>query len=542
MIDGENLMSHTYMDSELFSSVDAAWLHMDTPTNLAVITGVITFESPIDFERLKITLERRLVIHRRFRQRVSEPLLGVGPPRWEYDPDFALTNHLDRIQLPEPGDHAALQRLVAEYMSTPLDPTRPLWKFHLIEHYLAGSALICRLHHCIADGLALVQLLLSTADEEADAPLPEPIDMSLRQLSPLARLFRPAVKAALDWRYSWRATGDLFHEGMETLVQPTRLLQAAQYSRDASKALGKLLFIGPDRQTVLRGKCGVEKRTVWTEGIDLNEVKAIGGLMGGTVNDILLAAVTGALRRYLESRGDSVDGLDIRIVVPVNLRPPDELEVFGNRFGLVFLSLPVGVRDPLRRLVVLKQRMDDIKASPEAVVALGILATIGVTPTQIEDLIVAIFGMKGSAVITNVPGPRRPLYLAGSKIVNLMFWVPMPGNLSLGLSIISYAGKVVVGIASDAGLIPDPEVILDAFHAEFEQLRRWGRPPENDLTHSPEVQSTQEAGQAGSGSLGSRQEPDDPMRCQALTKSGLRCKNRALPNSTTCRIHQGQNP
>jgi WS/DGAT/MGAT family acyltransferase len=540
MIDGENLMSPSYTNSELFSSVDAAWFHMDTPTNLAVITGVITFDSPLDFERLKITLERRLVIHRRFRQRVREPILGVGPPCWEYDPAYAIENHVERVQLPEPGDRDALQRLVAEYMSTPLDPARPLWKFHLIEHYQAGSALICRLHHCIADGLALVQILLSTADEEPNAPLPEEVDLHFRQLSPLARLFRPAVKAALDLRRSWRASGDLLHEGMETIVEPSRLMQAARYSRDASKALGKLLLIPPDRQTVLRGSCGVEKRTVWTEGIDLDEIKAIGGLMGGTVNDILLTAATGALRRYLEGRGDAVDGLDIRVIVPVNLRPPDDLELFGNRFGLVFLSLPVGVQDPLRRLVVLRQRMDAIKASPEAVVALGILATIGVTPTQIEDLIVTIFGMKGSAVMTNVPGPKRPLYLAGSKINNLMFWVPMPGNLSLGLSILSYAGKVVVGIASDAVLIPDPEVILDAFNAEFEQMRRWGRPPGKDIPLSPKSEPAPAKGQLGSGSPEILQKPDDPMRCQALTKSGLRCKNRALPNSTTCRIHQGQ--
>jgi diacylglycerol O-acyltransferase len=534
-------MSPAYMNSELFSGVDAAWLHMDTPTNLAVITGVITFESPIDFERLKITLERRLVIYRRFRQRVSEPLLGVGPPRWDFDPEFALTNHLDRIQLPEPGDHEALQRLVAEYMSTPLDPIRPLWKFHLIEHYQTGSALICRLHHCIADGLALVQLLLSAADEEADAPLPEPVDLQLRQLSPLARLLRPAVKAAMDLRHSWRATGGLLDDGMETLVQPPRLMQAARYGRDAGKALGKLLLIPPDRRTVLRGKCGVEKRTVWTEGIDLDEVKAIGRLMGGTINDILLAALTGALRRYLESRGESVEGLDIRIIVPVNLRPADELELFGNRFGLVFLSLPIGIRDPISRLFVLKQRMDAIKASPEAVVALGILATIGMSPTQIEDLIVTIFGMKGSAVVTNVPGPRRPLYLAGGKIENLMFWVPMPGNLSLGLSIISYAGKVMMGVASDVGLIPDPERILDAFNDEFEQMRRWGRPSESDLLQPLEAQSTGPARQIEPASPKIPQGPGDSMRCQALTKSGHRCKNRALPNSTTCRIHQGQN-
>jgi diacylglycerol O-acyltransferase len=533
-------MSPTYMGSESFSSVDAAWLHMDTPTNLAVITGVITFESPIDFERLKVTIERRLLIHRRFRQRVSEPILPVGPPRWEFDPDFELANHLERVHLPEPGDHEALQHMAGVYMSTPLDPARPLWKLHFIEQYEAGSALICRLHHCIADGLALVQVLLSIADEEADAPLPEAVDMQFRQLRPLTRLLLPAVRAALDLGHSWQATRDLAHEGMETLIQPARLWQTARFGRDASKAFGKLLLLPPDRKTVLRGKCGVAKRTVWTDGFDLKEIKAIGGLMGGTVNDILLSAVTGALRRYLEGRGESVDRLDIRVVVPVNLRAPDEPELFGNRFGLVFLALPIGIRDPLERLVVLKRRMDAIKASPEAIVALGILAAIGMTPNQIEDLIVAIFGMKGSAVITNVPGPRRPLYLAGSKIKNLMFWVPMLGNLSLGLSIISYAEKVTLGLATDSGLIPDPERILDAFYAEFENMRLWGRPPERSLRQPPERRPIQPARRIEPEFQPDPQQSDDSNRCQALTKSGQRCKNRALPNATTCHLHQGQ--
>ena len=206
-------------------------------------------------------------------------------------------------------------------------------------------------------------------------------------------------------------------------------------------ALGKLVFTLPDRRTILRGRCGVAKRAVWTAPVPVVEVKAIGNGLGCTVNDVLLAAVSGALGRYLEGRGQPTDGLDIRTMVPVNLRRPEEANELGNRFGLVIVSLPVGVRDPLERMAVLKQRMDTIKNTPEAVVAFGLLNTMGLTPIQVEKLIMDFFAAKVSAVMTNVPGPREPLYLAGSRIQDMMFWVPSPGSLSLGISILSYAGQ-----------------------------------------------------------------------------------------------------
>jgi WS/DGAT/MGAT family acyltransferase len=418
-----------------------------------------------------------LLVHKRFRQCACESGRNLGLPRWETDPDFDLAYHLQRVSLPEPADHNALQRMVGEMMGQPLDLSRPLWQFQYVDNYQQSSALICRLHHCIADGLALMQLLLGIADEEQDAPWPEPVEETYSELSLLTRLLQPAVRAAMTVGQTWRVAETLAHEGMETLVHPSRLIDVAKAGTSATLAFSKLLLIGPDRKTILRGKCGVTKRAVWSKAIQLDDVKGIGRLMGGTVNDVLLAAVTGALRRYLESREELVEGLNIRSIVPVNLRPPEELDLMGNRFGLVFLSLPIGVRDPLKRLVVLRRRMNAIKDSPEAVVALGILGAIGLSPTQIENIIITIFGMKGTAVMTNVPGPRQPLYMAGGKIDGLMFWVPTPGNLGLGVSIVSYAGEVILGVTTDEGLIPDPEVILESFYDELDYLKGWGRPP-----------------------------------------------------------------
>jgi diacylglycerol O-acyltransferase len=526
--EGGCTMTSAQHKSEPFSSVDAAWLHMDIPTNLAVITGVMTFARMVDFDRLMTTVDHRLLAFDRFRQRAIEPNSTFGLPRWEEDPYFDLHRHLQRVRLPEPGDHNVLQHYVGDLMSTPLDRNKPLWQIYYVENYLQGCAIVCRLHHCIADGIALMQVLLSLADETPDAPPPEVRAKTELEISPLARLFVPAVLAVRSTKRAMQKTRAVMHQGMDVIVHPERWVDGARLGIGSSKALSKLLFILPDQKTVFKGKCGIPKRAVWSVTIKVDEVKAIGWKMGGTINDILLSAITGALRRYLEERGEPVVGLDIRTIVPVNLRREGDLDQLGNRFGLVFLSLPIGISDPVRRLVLLKRRMNDIKNSPEAMVAIGILGFMGLTPIQVERVITTIFGMKGTAVMTNVPGPQQPLYLAGEAIQSIMFWVPTPANLGLGVSILSYAGDVTLGIVADAEIVPDPEKILQAFQAEFQYLNRWGRPPERKVAAAhPE--------QVGEVSV---QLDDNAGSCQALTKTGKPCKNRALPDSKTCYVHR----
>jgi WS/DGAT/MGAT family acyltransferase len=186
-----------------------------------------------------------------------------------------------------------------------------------------------------------------------------------------------------------------------------------------------------------------------------------------------MTALAGALRRYMEGRGQSADGLNIRAAVPVNLRSPEELDRLGNRFGFVFLDLPVGVADPYQRLLVLKRRMDDIKDSPEAAVTFGVLNVLGWVPTAADKRAFTMLADKATAIVTNVPGPREQLYLAGSALRGFMFWIPIPAGLGLGISILSYCGGVTVGVATDAGLVPDPGAIVGAFHAELEEMGKW---------------------------------------------------------------------
>jgi WS/DGAT/MGAT family acyltransferase len=490
-----------------FSPVDTAWLRMEDPTNLMMISGIFMFDQPIELDDLRTLLEKRLLKFRRFRQKVFQPPLKLIAPYWIDDPSFDINAHIHRIALPAPGDQVALQELTNDLMSTPLDFSKPLWQIHLVENYGQGCALVCRLHHSIADGIALMRVLLSLTDDGPEAGQVEDKDKN------------PPSRE--DTKSDTPINGRLIGAGLEALADPNRLRSALKVGAEGALSLASLLLLSPDPPTPLKGTLGVQKRCAWTSSIPLADVKAIGRVTDSTVNDVLLTAIAGALGRYLRSRGETAGGLNLRAVVPVNLRPLDGPIKLGNTFGLVFLSLPVGIDDPLDRLNELKRRMDRIKGTPEALVTFGILNSMGLGGPKYEELVVSIFEKKATAVMTNVPGPRETRYLAGKPITGLMFWVPQSGRLGLGVSILSYAGDVLVGVASDAGLIPDPESIVEATHVEFDgmmQLVAWAKEAD---AQKDGVETVAEF-------------------CKGTTKSGGKCKNRAQPGSEFCHLHLEQ--
>jgi diacylglycerol O-acyltransferase len=460
------------MARKALSNVDTAWLRMEDPSNLMMITGVLVFGAPMEFERLKATIEHGLLRFDRFRRRVVQ--FPLGRFYWEDNPDFDLGYHLQRAVLAPPGDQAALQELASLLASTQLDLSRPLWQFHLVERYGDGCALICRLHHSIADGIALVHVLLSLTTDSPDTPWPVPQPRPRRRHGPLMPLLQPARSVLAATR---QAASLLLRESWQTLADPSHALDLARLGAGGTAALGRLVLRWPDPKTALKGPLGVPKRVAWSAPLPLPDVKAVGKALGGTVNDVLLAAMTGGLRRYLQERGEPVAGLNIRAVVPVNLRPLDDQPGLGNRFGLVFLSLPVGLAGPLGRLRELKRRMDGLKGSLEAPVAFGVLNFIGLTPARIQDLVIDVFGSKATAVMTNVMGPQETRYLAGAPLEGLMFWVPQSGRLGMGVSILSYAGRVYLGLITDEGLIPDPEAIVAEFDALLALAQEAREPP-----------------------------------------------------------------
>jgi WS/DGAT/MGAT family acyltransferase len=453
---------------ERMPSGDAAWLHMDRPTNLMVINAVLMFEEPLDWERVRDVVQTRLVgRYARYRQRVVETRGPRGGVFWEDDPHFDLDLHLHHRALPEPGDRAALQDLVGDLMAEPLNRAKPLWNMYLIDGYGEGSAVFARMHHCIADGIALARVLLSLTDSSPDAGIEASGPAGARS----ARGGLPSVVTA-----PLRAGSAIAHEGLEMLFHPSaELSRLAEVTSTDSKALAHVFLRSSDAETALKGELGVARRVAWSEPVSLQGVKDIAHRNDATVNDVLVAAMTGALRHYLRVHDSLVD--EIRAFVPFNLRPLDRPlpAKLGNKFGLVLLPLPVGAATASARLREVKRQMDEIKNSPEGAIAYGVLELMGQTPVQVESAILDLFSAKGTSVITNVPGPREPVYLAGVPVSAVAVWAPTSGSVSMSVSIFSYDGGVTVGVMADAGLVPDPETMVDRFRTELRTLSRLGR-------------------------------------------------------------------
>jgi len=451
------------------SAVDTAWLRMDRPHNLMMIAGVLMFRERLDIATLRRIVEERFLVFRRFRQRPAE-LAGVAV--WETDRDFDIERHVVHTALPGAAGRKELQALVSRLATTPLDPARPRWQFHLVDRYDGGSAVIVRIHHCYADGIALVRVLLSMTDASANGPPAMPFNPPKREPrvapdDPIAQLMQPFAGVL---SLAKKLGGTLVDKGAELWSDPSKAVALADQGGALTAEIAKLALMGQDSPTRFKGEPGAAKRVAWADPIPLDEVKAVGKVLGASINDVLLSCVAGALASYLRDKGDGTDGVMLRALVPVNLRPMEKAYKLGNQFGLVFLDLPIGMENPVARLYAVRGNMRALRGSYQPVLALGILAAMGAGPKLLQDTLLAILARNASAVMTNVPGPQQPLWLAGARIDGLMFWVPQAGDIGVGVSIISYDGKVQFGLITDRGFCPDPARVIERFGGEFEKL------------------------------------------------------------------------
>ena len=452
---------------EKMSAVDTAWLRMDRPSNLMQIVGVMIFDGALDEARLRAAIEQRMLGYARFRQVVSQQNGGYA---WRDDPDFDLDHHLRRAVLPGAGGQAELERFVADLASTPLNPSRPLWEMHLVDTSIGGQALVTRIHHSIADGIALVGVLLSMADDS-----PQPLPRSTRKTARNDEahdpfwlgIWRPATDAMLN---GIRLSTNLWAKYVGLVTNPLQALEYSRLGTAIAGEIGKLALMPDDSPTRFKGKPGTSKRVAWSAPISLPEVKAVGRVLGCSVNDMLLSAAAGALRGYLADKGDAVEGVEIRALVPVNLRRPQDQGQLGNRFGLVALELPVGIENPLARLYATRDRMLALKDSMQAPLTLAILGAVGMAPKIAQAKVLDLLASKATAVMTNVPGPQQALYVAGARLRQPLFWVPQSGDIGMGVSILSYDNRVQFGLITDKGLVPDPEQVVARFASEFEKL------------------------------------------------------------------------
>jgi diacylglycerol O-acyltransferase len=447
------------------------WLNMDRPNNLMVIDGVMWFDEAIDLERLRLLVQRRMIDrYPVFSQRPVPSPIPFGSSHWEDDPDFDLGRHLRRAALHTPGDMDMLQRFVEDRMSVPFDHDHPMWELILVDGYLGGCALVSRFHHSLADGMALTQVLLSLTDASPSSDL-EQIDAAESASQGIGGVTGSLARA-------WLGTGAQTVRGslramtsVPPLINPSRAMDVLELGWRAGMVADKLL-LGHNPQTLFSGEPGIEKRAIWSGPRTVRDVKRVSRITGATVNDVLVAAVSGAINTYLRDRG--ADPVDLTTMVPVNVRPTDRPlpRELGNKFALVYLKMPTGLRAPLQRVAESKRRMDAIKVSPEAVITFGLNTLIGRIEPHVSSSIVNFFSDKAIGVTTNVIGPQQQRYVAGVPIAGAVGWVPGSGRQTLGVCIFSLAGIVRVGFKVDAAMVPDVEKLVHAFDEDLDQLLR----------------------------------------------------------------------
>lgn len=451
------------------SRVDTAWRRMDTDVNLMMIVGVWLYRPAISLEALRRRVAERLLRYERFVQRVELDTFGAS---WVRDDDFDLARHVVVEHIPRRRDRSersALQQRMGELASTPLDPAHPLWQFHLVEAFEGGCAVICRVHHCVGDGVALNSALMTLADDAA--PLVRYGASRRRGSARVGKLVQPIIGLAAA---AAAATGTVAGWSLRWIEHPAEALAGAQQLMRRGVQLADdvaaLALLPDDSPTRFKGHGSGKKRVAWCDPLPLDPVRAVGKAFGASVNDVLIACVAGAIGHALREAGEDTTGCDIRAMVPVNLRPLEEAWQLGNRFGLVPLLVPVGVENPIERLGIVHARMQALKGSYQPVLSYALLGLAGWLVEPGEKALNKMFLDKTTAVMTNVVGPPEPLRMCGSTMRQSIFWVPASGDVGMGVSIISYAGGVQFGLITDAALCPHPQRIIERFGQEFERL------------------------------------------------------------------------
>ncbi len=417
--------------ARVLSGADHAWLRMDSPQNLVVIHIAFGFVAEVPLDAVTAQLRARLTLHHQFTHRIERGWLGA---RWVADEAFSMGRHVDEAWLPAGSTQAELKRWMSERASVPLPADRPLWQATLVHGVDAGCALVMRVHHCLADGVSLMELIGGMTDI-ADG-----------------ELFVPPARAGTR----------------QDLSLGLALRRAPGVLADASR----LVFMRRDRATRLKGRPGMEKAVAWSEPLSLAMARDLAHRHEATVNDVMLAVITDVLRRHLHARGTQAIHAPLRAVVPMNMRPQGEGHLLGNRFGLVGQELPVHLDDALQRLLAVRDGMGRLKQGFQGQLALALVRVAGRLPARLQTALLGIFSRRATVIITNVIGPAEGRSVAGVRMDELMLCVPQGMTVGVGVSIISYDGQLRIGFLVDQRLMPDCAAAAASVRACFEQLRR----------------------------------------------------------------------
>ena len=506
---------------EPINAADLTFLNMDRPTNLMVVNGLMWFADEPDWDAVHDVLQERLVD--RYPVISRRPIQIDGTWMWQDDPDFELDRHIRRETIGGSRDLLAAQQYISDRISEPLNKDHPLWEIDILtglkgEGDEPKALLLARFHHALADGIRIVQLVLSLCDLSDDAAPPKvgrsssssgtatrALKVSKQVAGDLADfasgLGSAAVAAATQApakvasaaaqvpgkvasavaQAPGKVTGlgrDAFEEGLDFSFSATRLTDAVSglASEDNQvvnswRSASRLALAGRSPELTGEGPPGIEKRVSWVTDLGVARVKAVGAAHGATINDVLLAVVSRGLTRYVEEQGREVAD-DVSWLVPISLKPIDmNLPTsLGNYFAMVLFPMPLGITDDDELMGEIRSRMNRTKNSTEALMVYGLQRVVAEAPGPVGVAVTSMVANKTVGVLTNVPGPRAPMFLAGTEVTGILGWVPTAADQSLGVCIFSYNGNVSMGITSDAVLLPDPDRLAELIKDAFDEL------------------------------------------------------------------------
>lgn len=458
---------------------DAAFLYLERKEMALHIGSVSVFEAPLPFERFVDQIDSKLHMIPRYRQRVVPAPFNIGHPSWEEDPNFDIRNHIFQATLDKPGDDAALQALSGRLFSRMMDRNKPLWEIFLIDGLQNGrSAMLAKIHHCMVDGVSGVGLMGVMMDTSRDmqplaekpaftpAPLPDPAQLYFRAL---AQSFQQGLERMLAVQTDYL-----------NLVQSMASSQIVQAVTDVAPLLAELAL--PADRLPFNRPCSGERRITWSE-FSFPEARAIRGALGGTVNDVALTVLTGAVSRYVKMRGEHVARRFCRFMVPVNVRREEQRTDLGNQVSALLVNVPLDVEDPAERIKLINKRTETLKKARLADVLHLLTNAGGLAPAPLQALVMALPFVQLPApvfnmVSTNVPGPQIPLYATGQQMLNYYPHVPVGNDLGMGCAIQSYNQKITFGITSDYAAAPDAHHMQEFLFESFAELRKAAGLPE----------------------------------------------------------------
>jgi diacylglycerol O-acyltransferase len=457
---------------ERLNALDAEFLHLEDGFVHMHIAGACVFDNPPPtVDDITALIASKLHLIPRYRQRVRTVPLELGRPVWVDDPNFDLSHHVRRTVLPAPGDDAAFCSLMGRIMSQPLDRERPLWEALLVEGLEGGRwVMIFKVHHCMVDGIAGVELLTVLLDVEVNTALSEPEPW-------VPRAEPPGLLKILD---AWNGLASNAFATARSL--PHAVIHPVAATRSTvTNAMGAIRFIrllAPTRPLSIEGSIG--PRRAWAHSVaSLADVKTVRSVFGGTVNDVVLAAVAGGYRELLRENADNPDRAVVRSLVPVSTRHDDGHGVLDNRVSALLCELPVHLSDPVERLECVHDQMTKLKASHisevgEAITTIGNLAPPMVVGqvSRIAIRSIHLFGQHSlNTVTTNVPGPQFPLYCLSHEMLEYRPFVPISHGLRVGTAILSYKGKLFFGVTGDYATVPNVGVLATAIPVDIAELR-----------------------------------------------------------------------